>query len=115
MSGKTINNRVAFAAGVLGVAGAVLLATASPSSAAPIAPNAAAVKTAVSNQITHVQYRGRGYGRGGYGRRYYGRGYYGRGYWGRGWGYPYGGYAYPYPYYYPYPYPYPYVGFGFGW
>ena len=74
MSGKTMKNAVALAAGTLGVVGVVVLATASPSWAAPIASNAAAVRTAASNPVTDVQYRRRGY----YGRGYYGRGYYRR-------------------------------------
>ena len=99
---------MALAAGALGVAGAVAIATASPSWAAPVAPDATAVRTAASNQLIDVQYHRRGYYGRGYGRRYYGRGYYRRGY-----GYPYAGYAYPN--YYPYAYPSPYLGFGFGW
>jgi hypothetical protein len=100
----------AFAACALGVAGAVAIATPSPSWAAPVASNTAAVRTAASNQVTDVQYHRRGY---------YGRGYYGGRYFRRGYAYPYRGYAYPYrgyayPYY-PYAYPYPYLGFGFGW
>ena len=101
----------------LGVAGAVAIATASPSWAAPVAPDTTAVRTAASNQLIDVQYHRRGYYGRGYGRGYYGRGYgrryYGRGYYRRGYGYPYAGYAYPN--YYPYAYPSPYLGFGFGW
>ena len=116
MSSKTMKTAVALAAGTLGVVGAVVLATASPSRAAPIAQNAAAIKTAASNPVTDVYYRRRGYYRRGY---YGGRGYYrgGYGYYG-GYAAPYGGYAYPYPYaypYYAYPAPVPFVGFGFGW
>jgi hypothetical protein len=112
MRTNTMSYAMALAAGALGFAGAVPIGTASPSWAAPVAPDT--VRTAASNQLIDVQYhrRGyRGYGRGygqGYGRRYYGRGYYRGGY-----GYPYAGYAYPY--YYPYAYPSPYLGFGFGW
>jgi hypothetical protein len=140
MRTNTMSYAMALAAGALGVAGAVAIATASPSWAAPVAPDTTAVRTAASNQLIDVQYHrrgyyGRGYGRGyygrGYGRRYYGRGYYrrgygrgyygrgygrryyGRGYYRRGYGYPYAGYAYPN--YYPYAYPSPYLGFGFGW
>jgi hypothetical protein len=117
MSSKTMKNAVALAAGALGVAGAVAIATPNPLWAAPVASNTAA---AASNQVTDVQYRRRGYYGRGYGRGYYGRSYYGRGYYRRGYGYPYGGYGYPYggyayPYYYPYAYPSPYLGFGFGW
>jgi hypothetical protein len=97
---------MALAAGALGVA--VAIVTASPSWAAPVAPDTTAVTTAASNQLIDVQYHRRGYYGRGYGRRYYGRGYYRRGY-----GYPYAGYAYPN--YYPYTYPSPYLGFGFGW
>jgi hypothetical protein len=113
MSTKTMKNAVALAAGALGIVGAVAFATASPSWAAPIASNAAAVKTAASTQVTDVYYRRHGY----YGRGYHrGRGYYGRGYYRRGYGYPYGGYAYPYGgYAYPHAYPSPYQGFSFGW
>jgi hypothetical protein len=117
MSSKTTKNAVAFAAGTLGVVGAVVLTMASPSWAAPIASNAAAVRTAAPTQVTDIYYRRRGYYRRGY---YGGRGYYrgGYGYYG-GYAAPYGGYAYPYPYpyaypYYAYPAPVPYAGFGFG-
>ena len=120
MKTNTMSYATAIAAGALGIAGAI--ATASPSWAAPVAPDPTAVRTAASIQLIDVQYRrrgyyGRGYGRGyyghGYGRGYYGGGYYGRGYYRRGYGYPYAGYAYPN--YYPYAYPSPYRGFGFGW
>ena len=126
MSSKTIKNAAALAAGALGVACAVAIATGNPSWAAPVASNTAAVRTAASNKLTDVYYR-RGYrGRGYYGRGYYGRGYYGHRYYPRGYAYPYRGYAYPYrgyayPYggyaypYYPYANPSPYLGFGFGW
>ena len=104
MRTNTISYAMALAAGVLGVA--VAIVTASPSWAAPVAPDPTAVRTAASNQLIDVQYHRRGYYGRGYGRRYYGRGYYRRGY-----GYPYAGYAYPN--YYPYAYPSPYLGFGF--
>jgi hypothetical protein len=61
MSIKTTKNAVALAAGALGVAGAVAIATASPSWAALVASNTAAVRTAASNQVTDVQYHRRGY------------------------------------------------------
>jgi uncharacterized membrane protein len=93
MSSKTMKYAAALAAFALGVAGAVAIATARPSWAAPVASNTAAVRTAASNQVTDVRYHRRGY---------YGRGYYGRGYHGRGYGYP---YAYPYGGNYPYAYP----------
>ena len=89
MRTNTMSYAMALAAGALGVAGAVAIATASPSWAAPVAPDTTAVRTAASNQLIDVQYHrrgyyGRGYGRGyyghGYGRRYYGQGYYRRGY-----------------------------------
>jgi hypothetical protein len=66
----------ALAACALGVAGAVAIATPSPSWAAPIASNTAAVRTAASNQVTDVQYHRRGY----CSRRYYGGRYFRRGY-----------------------------------
>ena len=128
MSSKTMKNAVVVAAGALGFAGAVAIATASPSWAAPVLQDMAAIKTAASNQVTDVQYHHRGYYGRGYGRGYYGRGYYGQGYYPRRgyYGYPYRRYGYPNPYYsypygnysyaYPYAYPYPYAyGFGFGW
>src|SRR3984893_5855463 len=105
MGTNTMSYAMALAAGALGVEGAVAIATASPSWAAPVAPDPTAVRTAASNQLIDVQYRrrgyyGRGYGRGYYGRGdgrgYYGGGYYGRGYYRRGYGDPYGGYGYPY-------------------
>ena len=121
MSTKAMNV-IALGAGGALVAGAVAIATASPSWTMPVLPNTVAVTTAASNQITDVRYYrrgyygrgygrgyyGRGYRRGYYGRGYYGRGYYGRGYYGGGYGYPYGGYAYPYSYTYPF-------GYGWGW
>ena len=124
MRTNTISYARALAAGALGFAGAVAIATASPSWAAPVAPDATAVRTAAPNQLIDVQYHRRGYYGRGYGRGYYGHGYgrryYGQGYYRRGYGYPYAGYAYPYagyayPNYYPYAYSSPYLGFGFGW
>jgi hypothetical protein len=111
-------NVIALGAGGALVAGAVAIATASPSWTMPVLPNTVAVTRAASNQITDVRYYGRGYHRGyygrGYGRSYYGRGY-GRGYYGRGYyggGYGYGGYPYAYPYAYSNPFPF---GYGWGW
>src|ERR1700738_2994742 len=105
MRTNTMSYATVLAAGALGVAGAVAIAMASPSWAAPVATTA--VGTAASNQLIDVQYHRRGYYGRGYGRGYYGhgygRGYYGGGYYGRGYGYPYAGYAYPN--YYPYAYP----------
>jgi len=105
---KTMKNAMALGAGfALGVAGAVVIATASPSWAAPVLSNTAAVRTAASNHVTDVQYYRRGYHRHGYYRRGYQRhGYYGGGYYGRGYGYPYQGNPYPYSYSYP---------SGYGW
>jgi hypothetical protein len=114
MNTKTMKNVMALGAGGALIAGAVAIATASPSWAMPVLPNTAAVKAAASNQVTDVRYYRRGYYRHGY----YRRGYYGRRYYGGGYGYPYGGYRYAYPYYYPYAYPYSYsypFSFGFGW
>jgi hypothetical protein len=108
MSTKTMKKVMTLGAGGALIAGAVAIATASPSRAMPVLSNTAAVKTAASNQVTDVYYR-RGY----YGHRYYRRGYYGRRYYGRGYygyGYPYGGYPYPYAYTYTYPF-----GYGWGW
>jgi hypothetical protein len=117
MRTNTMSYAMALAAGAFGLAGAVAIATASPSWAAPVAPDTTAVRTAASNQLIDVQYHRRGYYGRGYGRGYYGQGYgrryYGQGYYRRGYGYPYAGYAYPN--YYPYAYPSPYLGFGFGW
>jgi hypothetical protein len=109
MSTKTMKNVMALGASGALIAGAVAIATASPSWAMPVLSGTAAVKTAASNQVTDVRYYRRGYHRHGYyGRRgYYGRGY-GRGYYGGGYGYPYGGYPYPYAYSYPF-------SFGWGW
>jgi hypothetical protein len=112
MSTKTMKHAIALGAGGALVAGAVVIATPSPSWAMPVLSNTAAVSAAASNQVTDVRYYrrgyyGRGYGRGYYGRGY-GRGYYGRGYYGGGYGYPYWGNPYPYAYSYPFP-------FGYGW
>jgi hypothetical protein len=108
MNTKMMKNVMTLGAGGALVAGAVAIATASPSWTMPVLPNTAAVTTAASNQITDVRYYRRGYYGRGYGRGYYGRGYrrgyYGRGYYGRGYGY--GGY--PYAYSNPFP-------FGYGW
>lgn len=114
MNTKILKNAIALGAGGALVAGAVAIATASPSWAAPVLSNTAALKIAASNQVTDVRYYRRGY----YRRGYYRRGYYGRGYYRRGYGYPYGGYPYAYPYAYPYYYPYSYsypFSFGYGW
>jgi hypothetical protein len=110
------------AAGILGVGGAFVITTTSPSWAMPVLSNTPAVRIAASIQVTDVQY---------YRHGYYGRGY-GYPYWGNPYPYPFGygcggwrddefyrrfqrsGYGYPYwgnPYPYPYPYPYP---FGYG-
>src|SRR5580704_1839043 len=119
MSTKTMKNVMALGAGGVLIAGAAAIATASPSWAMPGLSDAAAVKTAASNQVTDVRYYRRHYYRHRYyGRGYYRRGYYGRRYYGGGYGYQYGGYpyAYAYPYYYPYSYFYPFsFGFGWGW
>jgi hypothetical protein len=114
--GMSVKNAIALGAGGALVAGAVAIATASPSWAMPVLSNMAAVSTAASNQVTDLHYC-----RGGY----YCHGYYGRGYDRRRYGYPWWGdpyaYAYPYshPYVYSYPYPYPYpsylFSFGYGW
>jgi hypothetical protein len=105
MSIKTMKHAIALGAGGALIAGAVAIATASPSWAMPVLPNAA-VAAAASSQVTDVRYYRRGYYRHGY----YRRGYYGRRYYGGGYGYPYGGY----PYAYPYAYSYPFYGWG-GW
>jgi len=101
MSARTIKNVMALGAAGALVAGAVAIATASPSWAMPVLSKTAAVVTAASNPVTDVRYYRRGYRRG-----YYGRGY----------GYPwwYNPYSYYYPYYYPYYYTYPFYGWG-GW
>lgn len=125
MSRRMMKYEMALAAGALGLAVAVTIATPNTSQAAPTIDGAAAVKAITSSQIDDVVYRGAGgrghyghgrYGHGyygrGYGRGYYGRGYYGRGYYGRGYGGYYGGY---YPYGYPYSYGYSYPYFGWGW
>ena len=81
MSTKTIMNAVAFgAAGVLGVASALMIATASSSWAIPVLSNTTALGTAASNHVIDVRYYRRGY----YHRGYYRRGYYGGGYYGGG-------------------------------
>jgi hypothetical protein len=116
MSTKAMKNVMALGVGGALIAGAVAIATASPSWAMPVLSNTAVMRTAASNQLTDVQYYRRGYHRGYYGRGY-GRGYYGRRYYGGGYGYPYGGYPYAYPYSYSYGYPYSYsypFSFGFG-
>src|SRR5262249_53519095 len=101
---KSINDAMVLGAGfALSVAGAVMIAMASPSWAAPVLPNTAAVKTAASNQVTDVRY---------YRHSYHRHGYYRRGYYGGGYGYPYRANPYPYPYSYPYSYSYP---SGYGW
>ena len=81
MSTKAMKNVMALGIGGALIAGAVAIATASPSWTMPVLPNTVAVTTAASNQITDVRYYRRGYGRGYYGRGYR-RGYYGRGYYG---------------------------------
>jgi len=68
MRTNTMSYAMALAAGALGVAGAVAIATASPSWAAPVAPDTTAVRTAASNQLIDVQYHRRGYYGRGYGR-----------------------------------------------
>jgi hypothetical protein len=95
----------------LGLAGAFALAVAAPASAAPVMPNTTALKSAVSDHVTDVRWRGRG-GRGigpavGFGiaagalvgaavaGSAYGPGYY---YGGPGYAEPYGAYAEPYAY-----------------
>jgi hypothetical protein len=110
MNTKTKKNVMPLGAGGALLAGAIVIATASPSRAMPVLSNAAAVRTAASIRATEVHYYRRGY----YGHRYYRRGYYGRRYYGGGYGYPYGGYPYAYPYAYPYSYSYPF-GYGWGW
>jgi hypothetical protein len=94
--------RLALGAGGALVAGAVAIATASPSRAMPVLSDTATVTAAASNQVTDVHY---------YRRGYYRRGYYGRGYYRRDYGYPWWGdpYAYAYAYAYAYPYSYPYA------
>jgi hypothetical protein len=119
MSTKTMKNAMALGAGGALIAGAVVIDRTIPSWAAPVPANTAAVKTAVSNQISDVRY---------YHRGYYCHGYYGRGYYPGRYGYPWWGdpYAYAYPYSYPYAYSYPYsypyayyysypFSFGLGW
>jgi hypothetical protein len=102
MSTKTLKNVMALGGGGALVAGAVAIATASPSWAMPILSNTAAVRTAASSPVTDVHY--------------YRRGYHRHGYYRRGYGYPWWGdpYAYAYPYSYPYSYSYPFP-FSYGW
>jgi hypothetical protein len=77
MSIKTTKNAIALgAAGIIGAAGAFVIATASPSWAVPVQSTMAAVGTAATNPVIDARYYRRGY----YGRRYYRRGYYRRGY-----------------------------------
>jgi len=103
MSTKTMKNAIALGAGCALVAGAVAIATASPSWAMPVLSKTAAVSTAASNQVIDVHYYRRGYHRRRYHRHgYYRRGYYGGGYYGGVYGYPYYGNPYSYP-------------FGYGW
>jgi len=111
MNTKAMKNMMALGAGGALVAGAVAIATDSPSLAMPVLSGTAAVKTAASNQVTEVHYYRHGYRRG-----YYRHGYYRRGYYGGGYRYPwwYNPYSYYYPYYYPYYYTYPFYGWG-GW
>jgi hypothetical protein len=57
MSTRRMKNAMALGAiGVLGVAGALAIATASPLWTAPVLSNPAAVRTAASNQVIDVQY-----------------------------------------------------------
>jgi hypothetical protein len=117
MSTKTMRISMALGAGGAIIAGAVAIATASQSWAAPIPANTAALRTAASSQVTdvyyyrHRHYRHRHYRHRYYPYRYYRRSYYGRGYY--GYGYPYY-YSYPYAYPYSYSYPFPF-GYGWGW
>jgi hypothetical protein len=108
MSNKTMKYSMALgAAAILGIAGAIVITTASPSRAMPVLANPAAVRTAAANPVTDVHYYRRGYHR----HCCYRRGYYGGGY---GYPYWYNPYSYYYPYFYPYYYTYPFYGFG-GW
>ena len=61
MNSKTMKNVMALGAGGALFAGAVAIATASPSWAMPVLSNMAAVRTAASNQKTDVHYYRRGY------------------------------------------------------
>lgn len=112
MASKTMKHVAALAVGGIGIAGAVAIVAATPSQAAPVSSNPAAIRASASNRVTDVRYY----------RRYHGHSYYRRG-WAQPYryaypyyrAYPYSGYAYPY-----YPYAYPYVGapglsFGWGW
>jgi hypothetical protein len=120
MSIKTTKNAIALgAAGMLGAAGALVIATASPSLAIPVWSNMAAVGTAAANQVIDVRHYRRGY----YGRRTYRRGYYRRGYYDGGAALAAGlalgmlGAAAAAPYYGPYYYgpPVYYVPYGYGY
>ncbi len=107
MSRKTTLIAVA-ATGMFGLCGAAMLATAVPSSAAPIVSRSAADRV-FALEITDARYLHRRYYRQGYGYPYGAYGYYG------GYVAPYGGFAYPYPYRYPfYAYPVPYAGYDLG-
>jgi hypothetical protein len=103
-----MKNVMALGAGGALVAGAVAIATASPSWAMPVLSKTAAVVTAASNAVTDVRYHRRGY---------YRHGCYRRGYYGRGYGYPwwYNPYSYYYPYYYTYPFTFGFRWGGWGW
>jgi hypothetical protein len=106
MSGNMM--AAALAAGVLGIAGAVAIASASPSSAAPIVPGTVTVKALPSTPASDVNYR-----RGCYGRRYYGRHVYHLRYahWRHNYRYADCEYTFPATCAYPYPY----FGFVYGW
>ena len=117
-------NKQTITVAVGAIIGVVALASAPPSSAAPVSSSLTAFKQATLSDMTEVRYYRRGY----YGRRYYapgaaiglgilgaaagaaaiGSGYYGPGYgyYGPGYGAGYGYYGNPYPYrggyYYPY-------------
>ena len=112
MSTRTLKNVM-----TLGAAGAIAIAVASPSRAAPLLLNVAATRTAGSSPVTDIRYCGHGYCPYGYGRPY--------------WGTPYYPYLYPYrhstsypspyiysynPFSFPVPYPRPYLyPFGYAW
>src|SRR6187401_2560341 len=70
-----------------GLAGAVAIGTAASASAGPLPTGIATVKSAPSDHVTDIQWRGRGFGYG-----YRGYGYRGYGY--RGYGYGLGYYPY---------------------
>ena len=95
MNTRTMKNAMALGAAGALVAGAIAMA--GTSLAAPVPSNAAAVKTAASNQITDVRYYRRGYRRGYYRHCCYRRGYYGGGYRYPWWYNPYWWYS---PYWY---------------